>query len=86
MAQEMSLNLGPSPAKKAKEEGPSQFENVCIICWKKDKAAHFVKPTEEGKQTLFSSMTRSSDSVFYRVKSNQGFVSDDEGTFVNSVR
>ena len=72
----MSFNLGPSPARKAKEEGPSQIENVCIICCKKDKAAHFVKP-KEGKQTLFNSMTRSSDSVFCCVKSNQGF--DDEG-------
>ena len=75
----MSFNLGPSPARKAKEEGQSQIENVCIICCKNDKAVHFVKPNEEGKQTLFSSMTRSSDSVFYCVKSNQGFVSDYEG-------
>ena len=76
----MSFNLGPSPARKAKEKGPSQIENACIICCKKDNAVHFVKPKEEGKQAFFSSMTRSSDSVFYRVKSTQGFVSDDEGS------
>ena len=80
MAHDQSFNLGPSPAKKAKEvEGQLQLENVCLICWKKEKAINLVTPKEEGKQTLFNTLIQSGDSVFYKVKSNKGFVSDEEG-------
>ena len=80
MAHDQSFNLGPSPAKKAKEvEGHLQLENVCLICWKKEKAINLVTPKEEGKQTLFNTLIKSGDSVFYKVKSNNGFVSDEEG-------
>ena len=80
MAHDQSFNLGPSPAKKAKEvEGQLQLENVCLICWIKEKAINLVTPKEEGKQTLFNTLIKSGDSVFYKVKLNNGFVSDEEG-------
>ena len=78
MLQEHSFSLGPSPAKKLKEErGSSQLEHTCIICWKRDR--NLVNPKEGGKQKLFSSLTKCCDSVFYRIKSNNGLKSDDEG-------
>ena len=48
MAQEQSLNLGHSPAKKAKQpEDLLQFDNVCIICWEKEKSVNLVPPKKK---------------------------------------
>ena len=41
-----------------------------------------VNPKQEGRQKLFSSLITSSDSIFDRVKSNNGFKSDDEGNII----
>ena len=85
MAGEQSFSLGPSPAKfgsipckRLKEEkGSSQFENICIICWKRDRNVNLVNPKDEGKQKLFNSLIKCCDGVFYQIKTNSGFKSDD---------
>ena len=74
---ESEMFLGPSPSKRTRKD-ESKFKNSCLICSKKGTKEHsLVKPTEKGKNTLFSLMKDAGDKLYHELQKS-GFVSDNE--------